>query len=80
MQIVASGPDSACDEVKSGFIKILYNLLIENNSDISMCGVCETKKDEDGKSLTVYYPHAIARATYTITKNLDNKTSNGSND
>lgn len=25
MQIVASGPDSACDEVKSGFIKILYN-------------------------------------------------------
>ena len=25
MQIVASGPDSSCDEVESGFIKILYN-------------------------------------------------------
>ena len=35
------------DYVNKDFIKILYNLLIENNSDISMCGVCETKKDED---------------------------------
>ncbi len=25
MQIVASGPDSSCDEIKSGFIKMLYN-------------------------------------------------------
>lgn len=41
---------------------------------------CDVEKYEDGKSLTIYYPHAIAKATYTITKNLDNKTSNGSND
>ena len=33
---------------------------------------CDVEKYEDGKYLTVYYPHAVARATYTVTKNLDN--------
>lgn len=35
------------DYVHKDFIKILYNLCIENNSDISVCEVCETNKDED---------------------------------